>query len=246
MANLRNSIKKIKENSLKFGYIFCDNKYVNNRTKHRFLCLKHNEVCLARYGNISRGKRTICCRKNQIKTRRTLKIENVKKYASNFGFEFIENRWRGCNEYYRFKCIKHNKIYKHKWSVFTQSKRLYCCWCESLSKRKLPTGKKHHNWKFNLTDKDRENRKRRYNFYVKWAKSVKIKYNNACQICFRKNKKIHAHHLNSYSSNKKERINLNNGIVLCEKHHILFHQLWGYGNNTKKQFDNFQKQYATQ
>lgn len=48
-----------------------------------------------------------------------------------------------------------------------------------------------------------------------------------------------AHHLNGYNWDVENRFNLDNGITLCEDCHIEFHRIYGFGNNTKKQFEYF-------
>ncbi len=39
--------------------------------------------------------------------------------------------------------------------------------------------------------------------------------------------------------NKELRTTLTNGITLCETCHKNFHHQYGYGNNTKKQFEKW-------
>lgn len=45
------------------------------------------------------------------------------------------------------------------------------------------------------------------------------------------------HHLDSWDINKKLRYNVNNGVVLLKTIHKDFHTLYGFGNNTKLQFE---------
>jgi len=47
--------------------------------------------------------------------------------------------------------------------------------------------------------------------------------------------------MRSWGSNKNLRLNINNGIILCEKHHVLFHREFGQKNNTEKQFKLFKQ-----
>ncbi len=75
-----------------------------------------------------------------------------------------------------------------------------------------------------------------------WSRKVKEKYKGTCVICGkRKNKeiKIVAHHLEGWNLNANKRIDVDNGVCLCEECHKEFHSIYGYGFNTKKQFEEF-------
>ena len=47
------------------------------------------------------------------------------------------------------------------------------------------------------------------------------------------------HHINGYNWDKENRTNINNGITLNQEIHKEFHKLYGKGNNTKEQFNQF-------
>lgn len=76
--------------------------------------------------------------------------------------------------------------------------------------------------------------------YAEWRKSVFDKDDYTCQCCGdNKGGNLVAHHLNSYHEHKEERYKIENGITLCEKCHKEFHHIYGYGNNTKEQYEQF-------
>jgi hypothetical protein len=77
--------------------------------------------------------------------------------------------------------------------------------------------------------------------YVKWAKQVKARDNFTCQICFKENVYLNSHHLNSWDIFIDERYVLENGITLCKLDHDLFHSIFGKGNNTRQQFQEYQE-----
>lgn len=95
--------------------------------------------------------------------------------------------------------------------------------------------------KYALIKKDKLNEKG--NRSVKWGKLIKKRDNYICQICKSK-ENTHSHHLESYASNKELRLDVNNGICLCEKCHRLFHKEFGRTNNTKEQFEIFKSKYS--
>lgn len=114
----------------------------------------------------------------------------------------------------RYKiCMECGEIY---YNISEQSK--YCKRCRS--------------------DKDKD--KRRSSEYINWRNSVFSRDNYTCQCCKdNKGGNLNAHHKNSYTYYKDERYNIDNGVTLCEDCHQKFHDIYGYGNNTEKQFKEF-------
>lgn len=237
--NKKFSIQEVKNKSLKMGFKFLDKEYINTCTKIKFKCLKHKEVYEATLNNILAGKGLYCCKRESTRSNKIMSINKAKTIAKNLGFILLNNRWYGCYGYYRIKCLKHFKIHRVQWSHFQQNHSIYCCWKQRIKEHqwKQPCGENHPNWNHNLTNEDRINRGRRYCGYARWAKKIKS-MNDKCCICGN-NKNLHAHHLESYSSNPDLRLNLNNGATLCREHHVMFHSIFGIKNNTKKQFDAF-------
>lgn len=100
-------------------------------------------------------------------------------------------------------------------------------------------GKDHHRWKANLTAEDR--RRRNSSETREWAKTIYKRDDYRCQISLRRGGELVAHHLNAWASFPDQRFNTDNGMTLYKPIHVLFHSLYGRGQNTRAQFDEFVK-----
>lgn len=92
----------------------------------------------------------------------------------------------------------------------------------------------------NITDEEREEIK----FQRSSDKAKKLRYktykrdNFKCKVCGN-NRSLIAHHLDSFADNKNKRFDIDNLVTLCKDCHIEFHKEYGYGNNTREQFEEY-------
>lgn len=69
-----------------------------------------------------------------------------------------------------------------------------------------------------------------------------LKENNyICDISKKRGIKLVAHHIYSKKTYPDKRFNKDNLVCISEELHIIFHKKYGYGNNTKDQYDEFKK-----
>lgn len=79
-----------------------------------------------------------------------------------------------------------------------------------------------------------------------WKQILLKQYNYKCFLTNLKgtsNDPLICHHLFSWSDNKQLRYNITNGVVLKKSVHKELHDIYGYGYNTKAQFEQFCKIY---
>tara|TARA_Y100000310_G_C20081259_1_gene533945 strand:+ start:120 stop:500 length:381 start_codon:yes stop_codon:yes gene_type:complete len=81
-------------------------------------------------------------------------------------------------------------------------------------------GEKNPNWKGGIS---KENRYRHYYDakYKKWRMAVFTRDNFTCQFCGIRGVYLTVHHIKSWAHYPELRLNINNGITLCEECHKL-------------------------
>lgn len=104
-------------------------------------------------------------------------------------------------------------------------------------------GKNNPAYNHDLTDEERsKNKFQRGSDEAKKARIETYKRDNyTCNICGSKGGDLHAHHLDSFADNIDKRFDLDNLITLCAECHKDFHKTYGYGNNTKEQFEDYKE-----
>lgn len=160
---------------------------------------------------------------------------NMKRFLElNTDYRLAEGQHYHGDGKYKFICTKHNKEFETEWYYIRQL-RLSCraCYSEKYS------GENSSKYNPNLTEEERTIG-RNIEGYSEWRKAVYERDNYTCQCCGdSKGGNLVAHHLDGYDWCKEKRININNGITLCDYCHTDFHMEYGYGDNTKEQFDEF-------
>lgn len=113
--------------------------------------------------------------------------------------------------------------------------------CYSKWRSENIRGENSPSWKPELTQEERENRRCGIGI-PQWRQEVYERDNYTCQCCGDdRGGNLNAHHLNGYNWDKEHRTDIDNGVTLCNKCHKKFHDEYGYGNNTKEQFEEFLK-----
>jgi len=75
--------------------------------------------------------------------------------------------------------------------------------------------------------------------HIRWAKAVKARDKFTCRVCGAKNIYLNSHHKNSWDMFEDQRFDVSNGVCLCDRCHSIFHEIYGAGQNTECQFDEY-------
>ena len=111
-------------------------------------------------------------------------------------------------------------------------------YCHSCACKILNSGENNRFWKSDKSDEERIIG-RDYQEYSNFIKRVLKRDNYTCQCCGVTACRLVVHHLNGYDWCVDDRIKDSNGISLCDNCHKNFHSHYGYGGNTKEQFDEW-------
>lgn len=116
------------------------------------------------------------------------------------------------------------------------------CGCFHKETMAARIGKKHQNWKPELTAKDRAHRRLGTPTQKVWmlvSRSARCRDRATCLVCGA-HPSTHVHHLEPWANTRNLRYNLDNLVTLCRECHFQFHFL--YGNNADlEDFEDYLK-----
>ena len=219
----KNCSKEFKNNKkeAKFCSSECAGNFRSIRVKSK--CAYCNNDIYVIPSKFNKHEKLYCtkdCRYNHLK--------QLIKGKNNYNYSSIDYNCDGCDA--------NMKVNPYRLSSLSHAFCSHECYKKNIGK--FYTGENNPNWNPNLTEEDRE--RLRNSSHDEWAKKVKHRDNYKCVCCgSNKSGTLISHHLNSYNWDKEHRYDINNGVTLCNSCHKEFHLMYGYGDNTKKQFESF-------
>lgn len=215
-----------------------DYKGANIPIKYKCECGNMSKIFV---GNLKKGQRCRKCGTEKRIASTSYKHSEIKTIFENAGCKLLSKNYTP-NQKLKYKCSCDN-ISEILLPSFLQGHRCKKCGVEKQKVKVL--GKKHWNYNSNLTEVDRQ-RWRWYCLpeYIEWRKAVFGRDRYRCQCCKEKAGSLNAHHKESFNNNPGLRVDIDNGITLCENCHGLFHNIYGKGNNTISQLEVFLCNYG--
>lgn len=111
-------------------------------------------------------------------------------------------------------------------------------YCHNCTNKVFSSGENNWNWKQEKTNEERI-KDRKYPEYRSFIKRTLARDNYTCQVCKKTNVYLEVHHLDGYDWCKEKRTDEQNAITLCKECHKCFHFLYGAGQNTRAQFEEW-------
>lgn len=150
----------------------------------------------------------------------------------------IEDLSEGSSVIVNCDCDFCGKVYDMTYNHYTTRNHNGKTYCEDCCHKALLSGESHWNWNKNKSQEERENG-RKIPGYTDFIKNVLARDNYTCQCCGKYAGEFDVHHLDGYDWCVDKRTDVTNGITLCSNCHSNFHSIYGYGNNTKQQFEEW-------
>lgn len=232
------SLEEVKQRFLDKGLIPLFESYTSGKELLPCKTKCCGELKYVSLANLPNKNKTLSgkCIKCQSNSRRLPFSKIKEEFEVKRGLQVLssEEDYKNIASKLKLQCICGTEIYRsYANTVLTGSSGL-CEQCQFKITR--PRGKKHGMFNPNLTDSDRK-----YNDtqYVTWANQTKKLYNSVCFIKKTKEEKIVVHHLNGRHWYKRDRLYILNAVPLSESLHKEFHSLYGYGKNTREQFQEW-------
>ncbi|MGM0836046.1 MAG: HNH endonuclease [Bacillota bacterium] len=231
------TFKRITELFKSYGCELLEEEYLGQKVAHKFKC-----SC----GNISTKKIPafrvtpiceICVTKKRREriSKTLLPFEEVASVFLNANCTLLSREYKGWNDTLRFICSCGNEGAK-TFAAFRQNPECRKC---SFS---FMRGENNWRWDSNLSDQERESNKSRASFpeQKQWKLAVYKRDGFSCRSCgSSESNTLRAHHLDSYNWCTEKRTDVNNGVTLCEDCHVDFHGKYGYGDNTRGQYEEW-------
>lgn len=217
-------------------------EYINNKQKLEYICNCGNKSTIT-LDAFLRGVRCKECGIKKYSEARKHDYEYVKSIFEEKGCKLLSTEYINIHSklHYICKCGNENWI---TLADFMNGHDCRHCGNRKISifnktQRKYISGEEHPNWDHSKSKEEREKNRWLHEQKI-WRKIIYERDNYTCQRCGDdRGGNLVAHHINSYDWCKDERWNIDNGITLCNKCHKEFHGIYGYGGNTRKQFEEF-------
>lgn len=194
-------------------------KTVTQKVRYIALCGHENETT---YNRFKAGGGRICskCSKS---TR--YELDYVREVFEQNDCELLEDEYINCKTPMRYIALcGHESVITFDVFQNAANAARRCRGCHKHSYNEVPV-------------------ERNFTAMKTWRKNVYARDDYCCVACGKHRDDLNAHHLDSYDASKEGRLDVGNGVTLCVTCHIKFHQAYGFGGNSRGQFEQWIREY---
>jgi 5-methylcytosine-specific restriction endonuclease McrA len=188
--------------------------------------------CACKYCNIEKG-----INEKRYSFEYVLEVFNYKNYT------LISTNYNNVDEELAFICNYHPEEgtqYATLWHVLNNVNNCTKCRYDMQSREN------HWNWQGGISSERDELKIKKE--YKEWRSQVYERDNYTCQCCEIRGGNLNAHHIRNFADYPELRLDINNGITLCDNCHSIskygsFHNIYGTKNNTREQLEEYIQRY---
>lgn len=235
IARVKKSYAEVERAFLEKGLTLLDTEYVNSKTEMACVCNKHvsEGTIFITYEKVKEHKGCKICSSENNSERQKTPFEVVEQAFNDKDMVLMDTEYIDVDTPMAFICTNHvteGIQYKSLYSVRKHGKCKLCNMEKRHSERPL-------------------NDRQLYDFHLKrWRLAVFKRDGFTCQCCGDdEGGNLNAHHIKNFSNNVEGRLDIENGITLCENCHNptikgSFHHTYGTRNNTREQLEEYVKE----
>jgi HNH endonuclease len=226
----RMPLSELKKRYLLYNIDILEREFINGYTVLNCRCVKCGYKFSKNLKNNSRG--CLCCGIERTTEKQRLDFSIVEKAFNDSGVVLVETDYLNSNTPMSFICPKHAALGEQKQSYQGLKERGACKYCRIERRRKEK--------KLKLPP-----RKAIQHLLKEWRMAVFERDKFICQCCgWDKGGILQAHHIKNFSKHPHLRLDIDNGITLCENCHDphikgSFHNVYGVRNNTPEQLHEY-------
>lgn len=207
---------------------------VKRRRKAQCQCDCGTE-CLVNPTELEMGDTRSCgCFRRERTIERCLEDLTGKRFGKLIATERVIKRGKS---YWRCRCDCGGDAEVYISKLTTGETRSCGCICRAK-------GKDHFNWDVTIPEQDRLMKRGSVKnpLYEEWRKKVYQRDGYTCQLTGQRGDLV-AHHLYAWNRYPDKRYDPDNGVTLLASVHRTFHRLYGRGDNTREEFDEFKERH---
>lgn len=212
--------------------------YEGNLTSLAYICPKHEKEGIQHsvWSDFNSGCGCYHCGREKVaELKWKYTLEFFQEKFSKRGYKLLNKTYEGYGKRAKYICEKHpTKIQEVQYDNFN----IHDHGCKFCYEENKPRGENHPLWKGTSSEYEQIRKSREY---IAWKVSVLRRDKHTCQCCgSKKGKKLRAHHINSFANFPDLRLEVFNGITLCEDCHEnkipgSLHHTYGCFNVTEAQ-----------
>lgn len=226
------------------------NKNITVKDEIPYICKNHMDAGIQHVCYSALTMRNNCCvyGANEMASisQSQSSIKDVEILCKEKGYILLTEEIHNVDDKVEYICSQHQDYGIQSTSLWGLKTSDNSC---KMCRQSLHSGENHWNWQGGI-GLERDVMKETFE-YKNWRKSVFERDNYTCQCCGETGIRLNAHHIKNYSSHPKLRLDINNGITLCEKCHSInikgsFHSVYGTKNNNEEQLNEYIELHKSQ